>query len=80
MSKKLGIKKLVDLSGGEESLKVQWLHQSLVKASKRKKDTEITFATWVDPIQIVSNEQLALIIWFPKDKIDAALQSSREEG
>lgn len=63
---------------GDESLRVQFLHESSPAITEGKRDTRVTFSTGpecIKPVDLISNNpgSIGMIVWIPYDKYKAAI-------
>lgn len=60
---------------GNENLKIQVLHDSIVSERKTKNDIEITFATENGNSQILSkNNRVGIVVWMDAEKYNEAIK------
>ncbi|AFU62273.1 hypothetical protein AVV48_gp24 [Acinetobacter phage phiAC-1] len=60
---------------GNENLKIQVLHNSIVSERKTKNDIEITFATENGNSQILSkSNRVGIVVWMDAEKYNEAIK------
>ena len=60
---------------GNENLKIQVLHDSIVSERKTKNDIEITFATENGNSQILSkSNRVGIVVWMDTEKYNEAIK------
>lgn len=60
---------------GNENLKVQVLHDSIVSERKTKMDLEVTFATEKSNTQLLGeSKRVGIIVWMDSDKYNEAIK------
>lgn len=60
---------------GNENLKVQVLHDSIVSEKKTKDDLEVTFATEKTNTQLLGvSKRVGVIVWMDSDKYNEAIK------
>lgn len=59
---------------GNENIRVQFIHESLVGFKECKNDLEITFATEKQNKPMNENSRVGIVIWMDKEKYDEVMK------
>jgi hypothetical protein len=68
---------------GDDNVTLQPLMECITDAKQRKTATAITFLTdqmSVAEVAIGNPKKIGLVVWLPKDKLDAALAAQGKDG
>lgn len=59
---------------GNENLKVQTIHDSIVSSKNCKNDIEITFATGKENQQFNNSTRVGIVVWMDSEKYNEAIK------